>query len=241
MVILMFNGFILGIASAFHCMVMCGPIALALPLNRKNTTTIFQGIAVNQLGRILTYTILGRTLGFFGFQLPLFHGFQIATVLTGIAFLIVIWKPRWLKKLECQPDFLNRFRQQKMGQLLQQKSQFNLFFIGILNGLLPCALILVALSISLTLGSPENGIIFMLGYGLGTIPGITIVAFLGARMFQQIPFKVRKSAPITFSFIAMMMILRGLNLGIPYLSPKVESVQKQIVESGEMPHQVICK
>ena len=222
MVNILIAGFILGLAGSFHCMVMCGPIALALPLNRKNTGTILRGIGSNQLGRILTYTVLGGIFGVIGFQLPVVKGFQIATVLTGIAFLVVIWKPQWLRKLEWQPAFLNRFRQQKMGALLKEKKQINLFLLGILNGLLPCALIVMALGISISQGGPEKGALFMLGYGLGTVPGISSVAFLGSRMLQQVPVRIKKAAPLAFSVLAVLMIARGLNLGIPYLSPKIE-------------------
>lgn len=231
----------LGLASAFHCMVMCGPIALALPLDRKTTGTMIGGIAINQFGRILTYTTLGALFGIIGFQLPLLKGFQLATVLVGIAFLIVIWRPQWLKKLEWQPTFMHRFRQQKMGHLLQEKKNTNLFLLGVLNGLLPCALILVALGISITQGSATKGAAFMFGYGLGTVPGISLVAFLGSRILQQIPHGIKKTAPLAFSFVALMMIARGLNLGIPYLSPKIESNSGQYMKSGKMPHQLICK
>lgn len=241
MVNILFEGMILGFASAFHCMVMCGPIALALPLNRKNSITMIKGISVNQLGRVLTYVALGAIFGIFGFQLPLIHGFQIATILTGIAFLIVIWRPNWIRKLEWQPGFFSRFRQQKMGSLLKNKTNFNLFFLGILNGLLPCALILVALGISITQGNPVKGAQFMLGYGLGSVPGISMVAFLGGRMLQAIPWKIRRIAPVAFSIVAFGMIIRGLNLGIPYLSPKVEDKTQQLVHTQKLPHQIICK
>lgn len=240
MVNLVLEGALLGLASSFHCMIMCGPIALALPLDRTSSSRIIQGITFNQTGRILTYSILGGIGGAFGFQLPLFNGFQIATVLTGIAFLLVIWKPQWIRKMERQPVFLSRFRQRKMGELLQRKTNSNLFFLGVLNGLLPCALVLVAFGIAVTQGSVLNGVIFMLSYGLGTVPGISLVAFLGGRMLQQIPWKVRRLAPLAFSLIALVMIVRGLNLGIPYLSPKMEQTN-QLTEARKMPHQVICK
>jgi sulfite exporter TauE/SafE len=127
-----------------------------------------------------------------------------------------------------------------MGELLQRKTNSNLFFLGVLNGLLPCALVLVAFGIAVTQGSVLNGVIFMLSYGLGTVPGISLVAFLGGRMLQQIPWKVRRIAPLAFSLIALVMIVRGLNLGIPYLSPKMEQTN-QLTEARKMPHQVICK
>jgi len=241
MVTLLFEGMVLGLASSFHCMVMCGPIALALPVNRKSTITIVHGIFSNQLGRLFTYVLLGGIFGLFGFQLPLVHGFQIATVLTGIAFLIVIWKPIWLRKLEWQPPFLNRFRQQKMSILLKRKNTHNLFFLGVLNGLLPCALVIVALGISITQGTLERSTLFMLGFGLGTVPGISLVAFLGGRMLQQLPVQIKKVAPIAFSLIAVLMIVRGLNLNIPYLSPKIENTEKTDTKAGTMPHQLICK
>lgn len=241
MVNVLLEGFVLGLAGSFHCMVMCGPIALALPLNRKNTGTILRGIGSNQLGRILTYTLLGSVFGIIGFQLPVVKGFQIATVLTGLAFLVVIWKPQWMRKLEWQPAFLNRFRQQKMGSLLKEKKQINLFLLGILNGLLPCALIVMALGISISQGSSGKGALFMMGYGLGTVPGVSSVAFLGSRMLQQIPVKLKKAAPLAFSIVALLMIARGLNLGIPYISPKIENKEATLVKSDKMPHQVICQ
>lgn len=223
-------------------MVMCGPIALALPLNRKNTATMLSGIGMNQLGRITTYATLGAILSIFGMNMHLFKGFQIASILTGIAFLLVIWKPNWLRKLEWQPAFLNRFRQRNMGKLLQRKNWFTLYLLGVLNGLLPCALLLVALGISLAQGSTVNGIAFMIAYGLGTVPGMIGVAFFGARMLQRIPVRLQQFAPVALSTLAFVLVLRGLNLGIPYLSPGISNTEGQEVayHAKELPRQIIC-
>jgi len=223
-------------------MVMCGPIALALPLNRKNTLTILSGIGMNQLGRITIYATLGALLSIFGMNMQLFKGFQIASILTGIAFLLVIWKPIWLRKLEWQPEFLNRFRQRTMGKLLQRKNGMTLYLLGLLNGLLPCALLLVAIGISIAQGSTIKGIAFMAAYGLGTVPGMTGVAFFGTRMLQQIPIKLRRLAPVALTLIAFVLVVRGLNLGIPYISPGISDTTKQASAKHpkDLPRQIIC-
>ncbi len=223
-------------------MVMCGPIALALPLNRRNTATMLTGIGMNQLGRITTYASLGALLSVFGMNVQLFKGFQIASILIGIAFLLIIWKPTWLRKLEWQPAFLNRFRQRNMGRLLQRKNGVTLFLLGILNGLLPCALVLVALGISIAQGSTVKGIVFMSAYGLGTVPGMTGVAFFGGRMLQQIPVRVKRLAPIALTAVAFFLVLRGLNLGIAYVSPGISKPTEQAATQHpkDLPKQIIC-
>lgn len=97
-------------------------------------------------------------------------------------------------------------------------------FLGLLNGLLPCGLVYLGIIGSLATGSALQGALFMLAFGLGTAP--VMLSFL--LMAKQFNFNYRKRlqklAPVFISLVAVILILRGLNLGIPYLSPIVHAL-----------------
>ena len=51
--------FTIGILGSFHCIGMCGPLALSLPLKNNNTGTKFFGAILYNSGRVTTYIFLG--------------------------------------------------------------------------------------------------------------------------------------------------------------------------------------
>jgi len=69
-----FAGFVMGIVGSFHCIGMCGPIALALPVGSGKYKSLLQKLLYN-FGRVITYMIMGGFLGLIGQKIELF-GFQ---------------------------------------------------------------------------------------------------------------------------------------------------------------------
>jgi sulfite exporter TauE/SafE len=110
-----------------------------------------------------------------------------------------------------------------LGKLLNQKKTGSFFLIGLLNGLLPCGMIYLALSSAWANQSIVQSGLFMVFFGMGTVPALILVAFgsqlLGIR-FRQ---KIQKALPIMLFGMGVLLILRGMNLGIPFISPMIEN------------------
>ena len=107
----------------------------------------------------------------------------------------------------------------RLGLLFGKRSYSSLFSIGLLNGLLPCGPVYAALAAAIATGSAINGAGFMFAFGLATIPMLLAVSLLGNLMSINFRKKVTRYIPVAVFFIGVLFILRGLALGIPYLSP----------------------
>ena len=120
-----------------------------------------------------------------------------------------------------------------LGSLYTSKKFFSLFLIGLLNGLLPCGLVYMALAGAVASGDLVNSTIFMASFGVGTLPVMWAVAFFGNCLSMGLRIKVRKAYPFVIALVACLLILRGMGLGIPYLSPKINMGNKEMVECGK--------
>ncbi len=220
--IFLISSFVLGLAGSFHCIGMCGPIALALPVNRKSGTTILMGILTANTGRIITYMLLGFVIGSIGFSLNLFRLFQVLSILFGIGLIIIAWRKHWLKHMEFRTPRFQRWVSGQMHQLLRQNGSLKLFGIGLLNGLLPCGMIFLALTNALLAENPVGSASSMAAFGLGTLPALIGVGFFAQHINQTFRSKLTRAFPYLLSVIGLLVILRGANLGIPVLSPKME-------------------
>ncbi|MDR0800971.1 sulfite exporter TauE/SafE family protein [Fluviicola sp.] len=234
--------FLLGLAGSFHCMTMCGPISMALPLNRQSSSTLIRGILLNNFGRIVTYSSLGLIFGTIGFSLGVFRFFQIGSIVFGLTLIVLAWHRQWINKLELRNRIFNQWTSRKIGSLLRKKGHFNLFFIGLLNGLLPCGMIFLALASSLLSSNPWETALGMSFFGLGTLPGMVSVAYFAQKMGQSFRGKLTHIYPYLLTLIGILVVLRGTNLGIPYLSPKIETTQrtKHQTDSEMLQKQVMC-
>ena len=223
---------LLGFAGSFHCLAMCGPLHLSLLGNRKYSLSFILDKSVFNIGRILTYVVLGLILGFIGKSLPLYEIQKVVSIVTGVAIILVYFIPKLTGK-EIEIPFLNRFVVQKMGGLMQQtkgkSSVLKYFGMGVLNGLLPCGLVYVALIASFAQLSTINSMLYMLLFGLGTFPAMFFVVMLGGwakKMLSKFP-KLNYLTALFVLLIGIMFILRGSNLGIKYLSPKDLDINKK--------------
>jgi sulfite exporter TauE/SafE len=220
--IYLLGSFMLGLASSFHCIAMCGPIALALPLNRSSPVQTLLGILEANLGRIVSYTLLGLIIGSLGFSFQLFRLFQVLSIVFGIALIAIAWRKTWIKRLEFRMPGFSRWVSGKMGKLLKKRGPFRLFGIGLLNGLLPCGMIFLALANALLAENSFGSAAAMAAFGFGTLPGLIGAGFFAQRINTNFRSKISAAFPYLLSIIGILVILRGANLGIPVLSPKIE-------------------
>ena len=226
---------LLGLGANFHCIGMCGPIALAVPLNRKNSWTMISGLIQYNLGRVLSYAILGVFVGSLGMSIHTFGFLQWISIITGGILIIYAWRkyigdlfPRLTHNL-----FLGGLVSRNMGRLIKSESPFKLSLMGVLNGLLPCGMVYVALMNALLAGNIAGSSMAMMAFGIGTLPGMIAVSFLANRVNGNSRKKMTRALPYLLTMVGLMIILRGMNLDIPYISPKVEMVETFDSTTGE--------
>ena len=99
---------------------------------------------------------------------------------------------------------------------------------GFLNGLLPCGLVFVALSSSALLTNWYDGAIYMMLFGLGTFPAMLFLSIGANTIKNKISIiRIQYFIPYVFLITGGLLLVRGLGIGIPYLSPQfVEQDQK---------------
>ena len=216
-------GFLMGLIGSVHCIGMCGPLVMALPIAQQTNFQKWQSILLYHAGKISSYTILGILLGLFGSQLPL-YGVQenLSIVMGSIMLLYVVYvfviKPKFIP-IFLQFNLQYTFIVKKMGQLFKSKHRAVFYFIGILNGLLPCGMIYVALTSALATQDILQGGLIMTFFGIGTMPALIMVAIGGQYFGITIRKKIQNLLPIFIFTVGVLLILRGMNLGIPFISP----------------------
>lgn len=218
----------MGIVGSFHCVGMCGPIALALPIHSFRIWKKYAALLLYNLGRALTYSTLGLLLGLIG-QSFFIGGFQqalsiIAGVLT-LLFIVGHYSSLRFKGPKVITKFLNSLNS-KLGRLFSKKTFTSFFGIGLLNGLLPCGLIYMAFVGALATGNYYSGALFMFAFGLGTLPAMLAVALFGQFISLNLRNHIRKGIPVMLGLVGLLLIARGLNLGIPYISPQLNKETK---------------
>jgi len=216
-------GFIMGLAGSFHCIGMCGPIALALPVENSSLPKMIIQRLLYNFGRIISYSFIGFVLGYLGEKIKLFGFQQVLSVFLGLLILISLLIPMKFKgKLLFSKiyNLYNSYIKSRFMLLLKNKSSYSLLVIGILNGFLPCGFVYMALAGALTAGSIPASMFFMAAFGFGTLPAMFVTSMAGGFISLNIRRKISRLAPAFILLFAVLFILRGLNLGIPFISPK---------------------
>jgi len=211
-----------GFLGSVHCIGMCGPIALSLPVYGPSYPAAIGRLLIYNLGRTLSYSLLGTILGLAGFSIHYFGWQQWFSVGIGILLLISLvfsyhpenmllgWKP-----------FKSYFSKMQLflAHWMSSKKPFRYLMTGIANGFLPCGLVYMAVAGALTTASAAQGALYMALFGVGTIPAMLSVSLIGHNLKQSMRGKIQKLIPVIIFIFAILFILRGLNLGIRYISP----------------------
>lgn len=208
----------LGLVGGLHCAGMCGPLMLALPVVGHSRRSFVAGRISYQLGRILIYTGLGTLAGTIGRTL-LLAGVQrwVSLALGALLLSGFLFSPRLI-----QMPWMVRFvasLKRTMAQFLQQRSIPSLAVLGGLNGLLPCGLVYAAVAAASATDGAVEGATYMLVFGLGTTPTMLGISLSGRLVPNTLRLRLRHLAPATMGLVGGLLILRGMALGIPYLSP----------------------
>lgn len=212
------TAFLLGLVGSLHCAGMCGPLALALPVAGKGPVGYLAGRLTYNLGRVVTYAGLGIVFGLAG-QTLLLAGFQRWLSITlGVLLIAGLLASRRIA-LARPVILLVAQLKSRMGALLQQRSYLALGLLGLLNGLLPCGLVYVACAGAAATGGWLSGAEYMAAFGLGTAPLMFGLSLSGKLLTPGLRLKLRYALPVSVVALGLLLVLRGLSLGIPYLSP----------------------
>ncbi len=215
----MIAGMTLGFLGSFHCVGMCGPLALSLPIDSDNAFIRFAGTLVYNIGRITTYTSFGLLLGLIGHSFSLIGAQQWISIGLGVMILVLLlMRKKFLYPVTNSTwggRVFNNIRTM-LGRLYRERSFGSLFLIGILNGLLPCGMVYMALAAAISAGDVYSSILFMAGFGLGTFPAMWAISFFASLLAGSVRMKIRKFYPYVIAIVAFLLILRGFGISISF-------------------------
>jgi sulfite exporter TauE/SafE len=207
-----------------------------LPIDRNQKvrgiwqTTLYHG------GRIFSYSMIGFLFGLLGKGFYFFGLQQQISIAVGLVMILSIVAPKLFAKFSISRP-IYRFTssiKNRLGQSLKRKESTTFFTIGFLNGLLPCGLVYMAMIASLTSTTILEGVLYMALFGLGTVPLMSAVVLLGNVSNYINRQKIQKVIPYVVVVIGFAFVLRGLGLGIPFLSP--EPILLDVVDATKSCH-----
>jgi sulfite exporter TauE/SafE len=222
---------LLGLTGSLHCVGMCGPIALALPVAGESPLRKTLLIFLYNLGRSITYSVLGIAAGLVGLGIVLSGYQQLLSISMGVLIISSAFFP-FLIKLPIVSPFLTWLRT-SMHALFRTKAKKDILLFGILNGLLPCGMVYMALAIAVATGNMLQGALFMFVFGLGTFPLMMILPLTGGLITGKVRVKLRRLVPAITVCMGLLLLLRGLNLGIPYVSPRLHGNEMQTCHQAD--------
>jgi uncharacterized protein len=207
-------GFSIGLLGGLHCVGMCGPLQLAAagqPMAKRWKWVRYQ--LAYQSGRMLSYGFLGAMIALLG-RLFVLGGWQnTLSLIIGFAILLFYVVPNMAAVKT--PIFWNKAIQQlkqQFGKHLQRKSLSSQAVMGMLNGLLPCGLVYLALATAALSDQLWEGFAVMAAFGAGTLPWLMAVLFLGSVGGFQWRLRLQKFTPYMAALVGVLLILRGLDI-----------------------------
>jgi hypothetical protein len=219
------SAFLLGFLGSLHCAGMCGPIALLLRGHGKTRGIFFLHRLLYNSGRVVTYSLMGAAAGAAGMFFHWAGWQQFLSVALGI--LLLVTAPALI------PGAKNQFLRPLaplfervtggLGHLISQQGNRNMLAIGLLNGWLPCGLVYSALALAATSDTVMAAAGYMFLFGLGTFPMMLMISFSGKLLSIHWRTRVMRWYPYLSMLLGALLILRGLDLGIPFLSPELSS------------------
>ncbi|MES3017167.1 MAG: sulfite exporter TauE/SafE family protein [Bacteroidota bacterium] len=212
--------FFIGLFGSLHCVAMCGPLVMAIPFPGNVWFGIVQKI-IYQLGRILTYAFLGFLAGSFGSLFNILGLQQALSFVSGSILLLIAFyhfTGRTSKRVSKLYQKLFAPLAAFMGRWMSRP--YGGIFAGMLHGLIPCGMVYMAIAGSLDTGSSFGGSEFMFYFGLGTTPLLLLTSLAPVVLKKlRVP---RLLIPALFLVAGSFLIIRAVNLEIPYISSPVK-------------------
>lgn len=210
--------FVLGFVGSLHCAGMCGPLAISLPPTGRSAAGFLAGRLAYNLGRIITYCFIGLIFGFIGRSFVLAGVQRLLSITIGVLLLAGLLTSRKLSLSIPVARLVERLKSM-MSRVISRRSTTSMIILGLLNGLLPCGLVYVAAGAATMTGRALDGVQFMFLFGLGTFPMMFLMGLTQKLFPVGLRLKMLKMVPASIFLLAILLILRGMALGIPYVSP----------------------
>lgn len=205
----------IGFLGSFHCVTMCGPIALALSGSASNNVKYLTGRMIYNFGRIITYSILGLIAGLAGHTL-LMAGFQKSLSITigiiMIAGVVLLYYLPYKSSANNLVVKLNKFIKNIFSKVVKQRSNTALFTAGLANGILPCGFVYLAMAGAAATQNISAGASYMFMFGLGTFPAMMLVAAFGKYTGNKARLLITKAAPVLMIVLGLLFVYRGYTM-----------------------------
>lgn len=198
---------IMGFAGSVHCMGMCSPLAIAVT---HMTPGVFLNKLIYNLGRILMYSLLGAVVSLAGKLFPI-SGYQNLVSLTLGVLLLIIGVSGLSIRIPVVTQLLQQlstFLKKQFGHFLQRKSYSSVFVLGLFNGMLPCGFTFIALTFCLAFNGPLEGFVFMMLFGMGTLPAMFGLPVLWSAVSKKLNWNLNKVTTVLLIASGGLLIAR---------------------------------
>lgn len=206
-------GLMMSLLGSLHCAAMCGPIFLASASRFSVAKEYLVANLLHHAGKTFSYILLGSLMGVIGKLISIVIMQKWLLIISGSLLIL-------FQILNTKPVF-KAFKINLILNRLQQLKLNNSFTLGVINGLIPCGLSYSAAISAIATGNPLYGALFMLSFGIGTIPSLNLIAFSRWLFKFKVNKKLMQWKSVPVFFIGVLFILKGLDLGIPFISPKL--------------------
>jgi len=212
---MLWTAFVVGIAGSLHCAGMCSPLAMAV--TRLSNPALKNRLLYN-LGRVVTYGMLGAVVSAVGFFLPLAE-FQLplslvlgVVLIVGAVSGISVFRMSFLEKAFSK---ISLRLKNVFSNVLKRRTPFTILFLGAINGLLPCGLTFLALTFCITLTTPLQGFVFMVVFGMGTLPAMLGLPALMGFISMKSNWNTRYISAGLMALSGVLLIVRVLMIHVP--------------------------
>ncbi len=201
--------FFVGILTSIHCVGMCGGIMLSQSISKEKTSGLdaLRPALLYNAGRVTAYTILGGIVGALGSLLSLTLGTKAALQMIAGAFMII---------MGLNMSGFSLFRKINIrlpwSSYSVKRKPKTPFFIGMLNGLMPCGPLQTMQLFALGTGSAFKGALSMFFFALGTVPLMLTFGAVSGLLSKNNTNKLLKFSGILVVVLGLVMGSRGLAL-----------------------------
>ena len=189
--IFLWLAFTLGLTGSLHCMGMCGPLAFTMCSSNPNKNNILSISLQYHFGRIFIYIILGSLIGIFS-HLMLVSGVQKSvSIISGLLLIALAIFSSNLDSTLSNNSFgryIGKISGKMHSKLFQKLTNPPVFILGMLNGILPCGLVYIALAGATTSGNLLSGAAFMASFGAGTLPLLLVSTYYSGKISLRFPY-----------------------------------------------------
>lgn len=206
---MIFAAFLLGLASSIHCIGMCGPLVLMLPFGNTGDGKSLLRFFLYGISKAGVYGMFGLFFGLFGWGIKYASSQMLLSILSGIIILFFAFLPT-KNKVNLLPGKINDLIVRAYQKVIGKQTWYYFILAGIFNALLPCAMILVALTAAGSIGSPSASFVFMVFFGIGTLPALAFVSFFKSAFLPRLRYKFQWTSRFFAVALAIVLIFRAI-------------------------------